>query len=436
MQVHQIRAPWHQLPIGLDGGGGATLVCSDEPDSADRGGSLESSIWNKHVSQSVVWLAQGFREYRRAFLHMVQARLGEAGVTFIAAHTHAALHTNQPGELRDTCPSMPLRAKRWRPLGREVLVSAFPPEWLNADLVVLPESIAYPTAWSILAARAVRNRRTAIFGHGTDFAKPGRDDLAEKLNRWRMRHLDWWFAYNEPSVDAVVDRGMPKDRVTSVQNTLDTEGLATVRAQLTNEEHQALRSELGVGAGPIGLFMGALYPNKRPDLLIAIAQRIRTRHPGFALLIVGDGELATTVEQARAARPWVVRVPGDTTEGRARYWAIADVALYPSAAGLAINEALRLGVPPVISSRFPHGPEASYVQHDVSGLIVDSNDPQVIADQVADLLSDAERSKRLSAGARAVGSELTIDEMVKRFSHGVLEALERAPHRVEERGQQ
>lgn len=384
-------------------------------------------------SKKVIWLAQGFREYRRAFLVHAGEFLAGEGVDFVAAHTHAPLATNQRGELKDTAPSTPLRAWRWQRNGREVLVSSFPAGWLGADLVVMPESVGYPTGWSVLAARSLRGKRTAIFGHGTDFARPGRDDVAERLSRSRIRHLDWWFAYNAPSVDAVVERGMPHDRVTSVENTLDTSGLVRVAAELTGESRQNLRQELGIGEGPVGLFIGALYRNKRPDVLIEIADAVRRRCPDFSMVIVGDGDEASVVDRAMATRPWLVHLPGDVTDQRARYWAIADVAIYPSAAGLAVNEALALGVPPVIGGGFPHGPEASYVRDGDNGLVVPGTDPEVIAAAILLYLADGGLRERLRARAASDGERLSVGAMAQRFCDGVIRSLERAPRRLERR---
>lgn len=382
---------------------------------------------------NVIWLAQGFREYRRAFLIEAERELARSRLSFSAAHAHASLHTNQPGELSDTAPSHQLRSLRFRPRGREALFSSFPQHWLSAELVVLPEATGYATGWAILEARRLAGRRTAVFGHGTDFARPGRDDIAERLNLWRMGHVDWWFAYNEQSAEAVIERGMPADRVTRVNNTLDTSGLIAVADELTEADRRRIRCELGLGDGPIGVFIGALYDEKRIDFIIEAAERVRDHHPHFAMVVVGDGPQTSYVEAEASRRPWLRKMPGDTTDHRARYWAIADVATYPAAGGLAINECLSLGVPATICAGFPHGPEASYIEHDVNGIIVPGGDPEQYATAVSALLDDADRHKRLSAGARRTGSALSIEAMASLFCNGVLHALERPTRRAERR---
>lgn len=385
-------------------------------------------------ARRVLLLGRGSRAYRKRFLELVSEGLWAEGVAFAAVHTDTLLGTQQAGELGDTTPSVPIRAVRWEPLGREVVVSRLPRRWFDADLVVLPEGIGNPTSWSILAARIVARRRTAVFGHGMDFAKPSRDDVAEQLNRWRMRHLDWWFSYNETSTEAAVSRGMPRDRVTAVQNTLPTAGLVDEAERFAATGDTAMRSEIGIGAtGPVGLFVGALHESKRPELLMEVLDGIRAQLPDFSMIIVGDGPCAKEVDDWAGTRPWVHRFRGDVTDGRGRYWAVADVATYPAWAGLAINEALATGVPPVVGSGWPHPPEVSYVRDGVNGVVVPGSDPEVYVERVVEVLRDPVRLLALSQGARRCAEELTIDNMSARFCAGVLEALARPPRRVEVR---
>jgi glycosyltransferase involved in cell wall biosynthesis len=372
----------------------------------------------------VVWLSPGFRVYRRRFMELSIGLLGQEHVDLVVAHAHAPVTTQQEGELSDTAPSRQLHALRAHPGRSEVIVSTAPPGWFAADLLVLPESIGYPTSWGMLIARRIAGRRVAVFGHGADFSRPGRSGLTERLSRWRMRHVDWWFAYNEVSRDAVVARGMPASRVTPVQNTLDLDELVAARARLTAHDLDSIRDDLALGEGPVGLFIGALHGDKRLPELIAATDHIHRAIPEFSLVVVGDGPARAEVRDAAATRPWVRVRPGDTSAVRARYWAVADVATYPAWAGLAVNEALAMGVPPVIGSAWPHPPEASYVVDGENGVVVAGpHDMVEWAHAVVGLLRDRSRLDALRAGALLTGAELSIDAMARRFVAGVLDAL-------------
>ena len=56
---------------------------------------------------------------------------------------------------------------------------------------------------------------------------------------------------------------------------------------------------------PVGLYCGSLYPDKRLDLLLAAAEKVHEKHPGFRLVVVGDGPSRPFVTDAarRSAAP-------------------------------------------------------------------------------------------------------------------------------------
>ena len=125
--------------------------------------------------------------------------------------------------------------------------------------------------------------------------------------------------------------------------------------------HQAgaaeLRARLGLAPGTqVVLFAGKLLPAKQPrELLRAFLAADR---PGTALVFVGEGEeKAALEEEARSARPGSVHfLPfANQTEMPSRYL-LADLFVLPSRGcyetwGLAVNEAMHLGVPALVSDR-------------------------------------------------------------------------------------
>ena len=74
---------------------------------------------------------------------------------------------------------------------------------------------------------------------------------------------DWWFAYTEISKRVMVDAGVPDDRITIVNNTVDTSELTEALDQLTPNELVAARATLGIHSYTVGLYCGGMYPDKR-----------------------------------------------------------------------------------------------------------------------------------------------------------------------------
>ncbi|MDB6170436.1 MAG: glycosyl transferase [Verrucomicrobia bacterium] len=118
-----------------------------------------------------------------------------------------------------------------------------------------------------------------------------------------------------------------------------------------------LREQLGISASTrVVLFAGKFVPAKQPrELLEAF---LEVNQPGTALVLAGDGvESPALRERARSAAPGQVHfLPfANQSEMPARYL-LADVFALPSRGlyetwGLAVNEAMHLGVPCLVSDR-------------------------------------------------------------------------------------
>ena len=119
----------------------------------------------------------------------------------------------------------------------------------------------------------------------------------------------------------------------------------------------ALRRQLGLAAGiQVVLFAGKLVSEKQPRALLAAF--LAAAVPGTALVFVGDGpeKEGLLADAAAANSPAVHFLPfANQSEMPARYL-LADLFVLPSRGcfetwGLAVNEAMHLGVPALVSDR-------------------------------------------------------------------------------------
>jgi glycosyltransferase involved in cell wall biosynthesis len=124
----------------------------------------------------------------------------------------------------------------------------------------------------------------------------------------------------------------------------------------TRAAAENLRDSLGLRGKRIVLFAGKLIPKKRPlELMTAF---IALADSGAALVIVGEGVELPALQQLAASRPecCVRFLPfANQSEMPSRYL-LADVFALPSGGpeetwGLAVNEAMHLGVPCLVSDR-------------------------------------------------------------------------------------
>jgi len=299
----------------------------------------------------------------------------------------------------------------------------------SADLLIVAQVLKHVFLYHAAARHLMGTQKIALFGHGKLFSARPEHPLAARLKQWISRQCDWWFAYTERSAEVVRNEiGFPSERITIVNNAIDTAGLSRASESLRPEVLPRLRAELGIASENVGIFVGGMYDGpqhtKRLPFLIASCQEIRARVPDFQMIFVGGGPAQDIVEQAAGMQPWIHYVGVKKGAEAVPYWRLAKVCLNPGLVGLGILDAFALGVPLITSDIPYHSPEIAYLKPDRNGVIVDDcGEPSVYAETVVRLMSDAPRRAALIAEARRDAAALTTEAMVDNFSDGILRAL-------------
>jgi glycogen synthase len=151
------------------------------------------------------------------------------------------------------------------------------------------------------------------------------------------------------------------------------------------------------------LGLGRVVRKKGFDLLLDAFSEIASAHPDVGLVIGGDGAERESLRRrahdlALAAR---VHLPGRLR--RAEVAAVmrnAEVLVMPSRVepfGIVALEAWRAGVPVIVSS---HGGAPEFIEHGVSGLIVDPFDSSCLGSALESLLASPVQRATLAEAAR------------------------------------
>ncbi len=148
--------------------------------------------------------------------------------------------------------------------------------------------------------------------------------------------------------------GVPEKKLHFVPHSVDASRF--VRTPAVVAAAAKLRSTLGLGEKKIILFAGKLLPAKQPGALLTAFQQLAPADA--ALVIVGDGPEREVLHQQAAARPdcAVHFLPFANQSEMPAHYALADLFVLPSRGlyetwGLAVNEAMHLGVPCLVSDR-------------------------------------------------------------------------------------
>lgn len=188
--------------------------------------------------------------------------------------------------------------------------------------------------------------------------------------------------------------------------------------------HDCARPRRSYGALRL-LCVGKLHPQKNPELAVRALARLRPRFPDAELVLVGEGKLRQSLENAARALGVADRVHFrerlDLPDLR-RLYRESDVLLFPAighqAWGLTPFEALALGTPAVVSAEAG----ASEVLGARDAALVVPPDESAFADAVERLATDAATRARVLANGRALLEELTWERYAEDYAHSLTRA--------------
>lgn len=199
-----------------------------------------------------------------------------------------------------------------------------------------------------------------------------------------------------------------------------------------------LRRKLNVDAEMI-LFVGRLVEKKGVHNLLSAMQRVLRKSPRATLVVVGDGtqrhdleRMAERLEIAGSVR-FLGKLPHEELP---EYYAAADLFVGPSVVdrsgdteglGVVFIEAASAGLAMVGTSV---GGISDVLIHDVTGIAVEPDQPEALADAIERLLSDESLRSRLGAAARQHAlSQFSWSQVAERFSNVFRKVVECQPGR-------
>lgn len=275
-------------------------------------------------------------QYRRCFFELLKERISQMGMELI-------LICGQPGaadsKKKDTAnlewakyiPSKIFKVAQtefyWQPI-----LSAIK----DVDLVIVEQANKLLVNHILLLENVIGIRKLAYWGHGRNFQATSSNQFSESLKCILATKVHWWFAYNEMSARVVRERGFPTERITLVQNAVDTNLLIRSLRDLTPVDTEKIRQELNICSRNIGIYVGGLYPEKRIPFLLEALSLIRQQVSDFEMIFVGGGVDEHLVIKAAARNSWIHHVDPKFGQQKVPYYAVSKLFLMPGLIGLGI----------------------------------------------------------------------------------------------------
>lgn len=215
--------------------------------------------------------------------------------------------------------------------------------------------------------------------------------------------------------------GVPEERLFFAPHAVDNDRFADCGFE-TRREARAWRGSLGIPEHhALVMFAGKFEDKKRPLDLLAAFARLGVREA--SLVFVGAGRLEGELRSRAAEVPNVYFAPFQNQSEMPRTYAAADLFVLPSHGreetwGLAINEALCLGRPVIVSDHV--GCAADLVEPGGNGLIFPAGNVDALTAALRDALADRDRLARWGEAGR----QIVRGNGYEQASRGLFEAMD------------
>lgn len=367
--------------------------------------------------KKVVVIQRRMTHYRVAFFASLRQQLAERNIELVLAYGMGTLEEQGKNDGADIGWAQKLPTSYL--LGGRVCYQPLRQQCHGADIIVVAlENKLICNLWHQFAPVPYK---VALWGHGANLQGDA-NSWRERFKRRVARRADWWFGYTEHSRPLIEQSGFPPDRITVLNNAIDTAEMRSQLDAISPAELSRWRAASGLGDGAIGIFLGSFYEEKRIDFLLDAAKAIRAQVPSFELLLVGAGPQKTMVESFCKEHSWA-HFAG-MLKGRDKVLALATatVMLNPGLVGLGILDSFVCEVPMVTTDCGLHSPEIVYLQSGVNGVMT-ANTADAYVSSVVMLLSDEVALVRLGEGCKASAATYTVENMASNFADGVMRCL-------------
>lgn len=264
-----------------------------------------------------------------------------------------------------------------------------------------------------------------LFRGDSHFLGRGRPPLGTRLLlRAMYRQFAAVLPVGQANSDYFTTLGVPSSRQFLAPHSVDHR-LFDPASAIHRERAIGLREQLGLSASTrVVLFAGKLVPEKQPNALLEAF--ISVAQPDTALVFVGEGPERDRLKKcARDAPTGVHFLPfANQSEMPARYL-MADIFVLPSRGfyetwGLAVNEAMHLGVPALVSDRV--GCQRDLVTDGETGWVFCADHQESLRQQLQRALWDVANPARRAQLKSAV-QERIAKYTYEQTSTGLLNAL-------------
>jgi glycosyltransferase involved in cell wall biosynthesis len=371
--------------------------------------------------KTVLIIQEQMKQYRVPFFTRLHDALRDDGISLRVAYSDLARNDGKHDEAQ-LPPELGLKVNSYQLFSQRILYQPLLRAAAAADLVIAGQANKYLLNYLLVILCMLGCKRVAFWGLGEN-KDEGRSEFSEWVRRQVAKKVDWWFAYTTGTKAYLTSHGVSERRITVVSNAVDTREFSDLLATIDEREIAIARRQFEIqDQDRVGLFVGALLPDKGLALLVESAKLIKMSVPDFHLFIVGGGPEQERAQTLANGLSWIHFVGPKFGREKALFFKMANALLLPGRVGLVVLDAFAAGLPLITVDVPYHGPEIEYFADGKNGLLAKNNFAEY-ASEVVSLFSNASLQRDLRQAALAAGRDYSIDAMVGTFRDGIRACL-------------
>ncbi len=215
--------------------------------------------------------------------------------------------------------------------------------------------------------RFLYNKKVALI-HWCFISLPGepfdRKGLLGVFKANLRKHFDAFLLYSSFSKSRLIKLGIPAGKTFVATNVGDVSKFLKL-SDTTNETISQAREKLNIPEKFTVLYSGTLDKNKKPDLILQLAEVMPKAEYNFVIL--GAGEMLPELREVVTSKHLDnVFILGRVTEELPLYYRATNVLIIPGRGGIIMSEAMAFGIPMIVHQA--DGTEYDLIKNEESGL--------------------------------------------------------------------
>lgn len=362
--------------------------------------------------------------YRVPFYEKLKETLLMKGVELVVVYGYPREHETDP--YADVDFGIKVRTKYFYFNNRFVVWLSALKYAVSCDLIIVQQANTNLLNYLLIPLRKILGFKLAFWGHGKNYQAADSNSLGEKFKRIYSTHVDHWFAYTDLSKKAVIDLGFPAQRITSVNNAIDTSVERRVIEEIPVSEINELKAKYRIAENdPVGIFCSRIYKDKRMDFLIRCVYQVKKEIGNFHFFVIGDGDgedVGSLRDYAANNNSWFHWVGPQFGRDKIKFFRLAQFQLMPGLVGLHIVDSFVTLTPLITTDIEYHSPEIIYVENGINGIITENSEEAYVS-AIVSLINYPPYLDKLIKGCMIARETYTIESMVNRFANGIYQAL-------------